>query len=530
MSAHPFDWRNPNYGPVIAQRIERLARLRAHPECLPALRQHYALHPEDFINDWGWTHDPRNVERGLPTITPFLLTPKQREVVGWIDERWRAAEPGLIEKSRDSGATWLTVGYACAKCLFNDGFVCGFGSRKVEYVDALGSPRAILPKVRFLLSYVPPEFLGGWTQEKHAPFMRILFPGTGSAIVGEGGDSIGRGDRTSIYIVDESAFLERPEMIDAALSQTTNCRIDISTPNGLNNVFGQKRFSGRVKTFTLHWRDDARKSANWYEKQRRELDPVTLASEVDINFFASIEHALIPSAWVQAAIGAHLRLGIVPSGHRYAGLDVADTGKDLNAIALRHGVFLEHLESWSGRNSDIYRTVVRAFGICEQFGYTTLHYDQDGLGAGVRGDACNINDERVKVGKPIIRDTPFRGSGAVWNPDSCMIGKRLNKDYFANAKAQAWFALRQRFQMTHRAVVERMPYAVDDIISINPCLPELTALQMELAQVTYGINAVGKVVIDKQPDNMRSPNLADAVVIAFQPSTRSLEIWARIGS
>jgi phage terminase large subunit len=101
------------------------------------------------------------------------------------------------------------------------------------------------------------------------------------------------------------------------------------------NPFAQKRFSGKIKVFTFHWRDDPRKDAAWYEKQLDELDPVTIASEIDINYAASAEGLLIPSAWVQAAIGAHLKLGIKPTGMRRGGLDVADTGADKNAFTGR---------------------------------------------------------------------------------------------------------------------------------------------------------------------------------------------------
>lgn len=89
--------------------------------------------------------------------------------------------------------------------------------------------------------------------------MRILFPETESAMTGEAGDGIGRGDRTSFYIVDESAFLERPYLADASLSATTNCRQDISTPNGMANSFAERRHSGKIDVFTFHWRDDPRK-------------------------------------------------------------------------------------------------------------------------------------------------------------------------------------------------------------------------------------------------------------------------------
>jgi hypothetical protein len=51
---------------------------------------------------------------------------------------------------------------------------------------------------------------------------------------------------------------------------------------------------------------------------------------------------------------------------------------------------------------------------------------------------------------------------------------------------------------------------------------------MELSKQTYTINAVGKVAIDKKPDGTKSPNLADAVMICYQPAARSLDIWSRL--
>lgn len=523
-----FDFRRPNYALEFSTRLERLRKLRENPSSLGAIRLFYRDNPAQFMSDWGVTFDPRNASRGIPTIIPFILWPRQVEWIEWALQRWRLGEPGIVEKSRDSGASWLAVGLACTLCLFNEGIVIGFGSRKESYVDSIGDPKSLFFKGRQFLQHLPREFLGTWDGERHAPSMRILFPDTGSAMTGESGDSIGRGDRTSLYFIDESAFLERPQLVDASLSATTNCRIDISTPNGRGNPFATKRHSGKIKVFTFHWRDDPRKDDAWYQKQCELLDPVTRAQEIDIDYAASVEGVLIPSAWVQAAIGAHLKLGIPPTGTRRGGLDVADQGADRNAFAGRHGILLEFLQSWSGANSDIYRTVLRAFSICDEHNFEVFDYDADGLGAGVRGDALVINDQRNAASRSYIRDEPFRGSGAVCDPDGEMVAKRKNKDFFANLKAQSWWALRLRFQATYRAVVERMPFDPDSIISIDPKLSDLTELVMELSQPTYTINSAGKILVDKSPDGSRSPNLADAVMIAYQPASRRIEIWAKL--
>lgn len=520
----PFDFKNPDYRAVFEWRLERLARIRADPSVLPALKAFYRDDPAQFITDWGVTFDPRNPERGLPSTVPFLLFPRQEEWVAWFIERWRAQEDGITEKTRDMGMSWLTMSMACTVCLFRPEISVGCGSRKEEYVDVLGDPDSLFEKGRIFLGGLPQEFRGGWDRKNHASYMKLSFPESGSIITGESGDGIGRGGRASFYIVDEAAFLARPQLVDASLSATTNCRQDVSTPNGRANSFAVRRHSGKVPVFTFHWRDDPRKDDAWYEAQKAKRDPVTLAQEVDIDYSASVEGVLIPSSWVQAAIDAHMKLGIEPTGFRRGALDVADEGVDLNAFAGRHGILLKFVDGWTGKGDDIFGTVERAFQLCDEQGYPLFHYDADGLGAGVRGDARVINERRAEQGGQTLKVEPFRGSGAVFDPDGEMVAKRKNKDFFANAKAQAWWSLRMRFQHTYRAVVEQMDYRPDNIIAIDGRMPKLQALLAELSQPTYTINGVGKVVIDKAPDGAQSPNLADAVMIAYHPGRRPMRI------
>lgn len=523
-----FDYKNPDYEKVFNHRLERLAVLRQNPQDLIALKSHYKNYPAQFINDWGMTFDPRNVERGLPALIPFILFPRQVEWIEWFIERWKNREPGLTDKSREMGLSWLTVAVASTLCLFHQGMVIGMGSRKEEYVDKKGDPKSLLFKARQFISNLPDEFIGSWEERKHAPYMRIEFPDTNSVITGEAGDNIGRGARASIYIVDEAAFMPRPELIDAALSQTTNCRHDISTPCGMSNPFARKRFAGKISVFSMHWTQDPRKDQAWYDKQCHNLDdPVIIAQEIDLDYSASVEGILIPAIWVNAAVNAHIKLGINPSGVLKAGFDIADRGSDKCAMCFRHGILIEHLEEWSGKDADIYQSVEKAFSYCDDYRYTTVYYDADGLGAGCRGDAKNINAKRTKQ----IKFNPFWGSGAVVNPtdnpfkysNDAWDGEkgRTNEDFFANAKAQAWWELRKRFHATYRAITEGTVYPPDDLISIPDTLPDYKKLMIELSQPTYGQSpSSGKMLINKQPDGTRSPNKADSVMIAFSPMAK----------
>src|SRR6478736_623766 len=229
-----FNFKEPDYLKVFNWRLEKLNEIRRTPEILPVLKEYYKNNPGQFITDWGCTSDPRNVECGLPAVLPFLLFPRQQEWIDWAFERWKNGERGISEKSRDMGLSWLSTAFACTLCLFHHGIAIGFGSRKEEYVDKRGDPKSILEKARQFMVLIPEEFRPGWDDRKHAPHMRINFPHAGAIISGEAGDGIGRGDRKSIYFVDEAAFLPRPELVEASLSRTTNCRIDISTPHGSN--------------------------------------------------------------------------------------------------------------------------------------------------------------------------------------------------------------------------------------------------------------------------------------------------------
>lgn len=332
---------------VFRQRAERINKLRtmkpeAKAQRVAELRVFYK-DAEDgaarFVNDWGVTFDPRLAEIGLPAVIPFTLWTRQWEFLVWLQNRWRNREDGVCEKSRDCGASWLCVGFAVWGWSFSPGFIAGFGSRKEEYVDNSSDPKSLFWKVRSFIEWMPIELRpSGFDMGKHAPYMRIENPEIGSMIVGEAGDNIGRGNRTSIYFKDESAFYDRPDVVDRALSQTANCKIDVSTPNGPGGPFYRKAHGGRIPKFTFHWKSDPRKDQAWYDKQVATADdPVIVAQELDIDYNASTTDSYISGASVQVAqnkppseVRAH--------GAWIIGIDAAHFGNDTSTIYARKGL------------------------------------------------------------------------------------------------------------------------------------------------------------------------------------------------
>lgn len=534
------DWKNPaaDYDRIMMQRAAVLDRIRgdARPDLIVAdMKAVYREYPAQMIVDWGVTVNPKNVGTLKPAVMPFILFDAQVDLCDAIIEQWKAQKGMAIPKSREMGVTWVAMGLACTLCLLFDDMAVGTGSRKAELVDDLGNMDAILPKARMFMKFLPKEFRGGWDDRKHTKEMQISFPQTRSIIDGEAGDDIGRGGRKAIYLVDEAAHLTRPLGIDASLSSNTNCVIEFSSVKGMDNPFARRCHDGTVRVFPLDWRQNPMFDQEWYDAYLARWGSTITAQELDRNFSASVDGVILPNLWLQACVDAHIKLNIVPSGIKEGALDVADLGKDKNAYAGRHGILLNYCDEWPGTDAgDPQATGARAMRIADQEGHSGISYDADGMGGpALRGPFQRMNADRAAKGSRRLRIMPFQGSRSgekVHQPDAFARGDsgkpldRKNKDYFHNYKAQSYIALRYRVYQTWRAVTTGCTFDADEILSIDSKLPRLAQLLAELSQPVNKDSATGKLLVDKTPDGMKSPNLADSVMMLFAPRNRGLNI------
>lgn len=561
-----IDWRNPDYDAIFLQRAATLDRIRAddRPDIIVAdMKAVYREYPAQMICDWGVTFDPRNIERGLPGVMPFIPFDRQVEFIDKIVEKWRnpAKAPYknknlLVEKTRDFGITWGFISLACVLCVLYDDMAIGVGSRKWELVDDLGNIDAILPKGRMFLRFLPREFRGGFDVDKHSKLGQILIPDTRAIIDGEAGDGIGRGGRKAIFGVDEAAHLEHPESNDQSLANNTNCKIEFSSVKGMSNPFARRAHDGSVEKFVCDWRQDPRKNQQWYDDYLATYGATTTAQEVDRNYSASVDGVVIPGLWVQAAIDAHVKLGLEISGIKWGGLDVADLGQDKCALVSRHGILLTGAEEWPGTDAgDLTGTAERAFMLADQAHLSGFSYDADGMGVGIRGPSRIANGRRKEQGLRRLSVLPFQGSLSgerLYMPDSKVLGEdgkpldRTNKDYFQNYKAQAYTSLRWRFLQTYRAVVKGWAVVEpgtkrklgekavdsDELIAIDSKVKHLHQLVSELSQPVYKESQTGKLMVLKTPKETtkagelapKSPNLADACNMSYAPRLKPLNI------
>jgi hypothetical protein len=526
MARNRVDWKQPDYTTVYEERERRLARIRADHEAWEEagregrspwdeVHSYYADHPADWIEDWLYTYDPRLVNIGRDPFMPFLLFPKQRELIEWIEARYKGREDGLVEKSRDTGISWICLAWALHKWIHVPGFKCSFGSRKEDLVDKMNEPDSLLEKIRIMLRRLPSEMRPHAFEEDDARYMKILNRENGAVIGGEAGENIGRGGRSSVYFVDEAAFLENPKSVDAALSQNTEVRIDVSTPNGKGNPFADKRFGGIIAVFSYHWRNDPRKDEDWYARQARKLDPQILAQEVDLDYETSGDETAIPARYVRAARDLHDYLKLLeelPDADHdgSAGLDVGGE-RAPSVFVPRWGPLVGKSIPWT--DPDTTNTAGRAEELASQYGCPRIFYDVIGVGKGVLATFRRMRGAKtIAVNSGSTEGQKFRK----W-PD----GKMANEK-FVNLRAEIWWIARDRLRKTYEhwlAVRNQggMKHPLDELL----LLPDDPILVGQLSMPGYDYTSSGKILIERKEAmaarNQKSPDHADALMLTFMP-------------
>ena len=496
----------------LIRRLELIERLQADPELQAIALARSAKDACWWFNNFCWTYDPRGTSNGLPAYLPFDLFPRQEELVRWLEDRVAEGKEGLVEKSRDVGWTWVAAGFALHKWLFAPGFKTTFGSRKEVYVDRIGDPDSIFGKLRLLLDRLPHWMLPpGLTRSEHDNYMRLINPANGNAITGEAGDNMGRGGRSTLYIVDEGAFIEHADKVDAAIVANANTRIWASSVNGTGNVFYRKRHAGHIPVFRFHWSDDPRKDEAWAAAKQLELSstPATWAAEYDIDYAASVEGICIPAKWVESSRKLAKELNRQPRGSGVAGLDVG-AGRAKSVLIPKFGPVVLMPTAW--QTVDNIQTTYAAIDVALQVGVKLINYDAAGVGNTVTSTLVHANTGGVTV-TPINVGIP--------PTETIMPDGRMAGEWFGNLKAQIWWAMRDAFKATHEHLRyleghdDGLPHPEDEWI----LLPDCNELIGQISIPKWGRNDKGKIVIEtKKQLAMRgipSPDYAEALTLCY---------------
>lgn len=240
------------------------------------------------------------------------------------------------------------------------------------------------------------------------------------------------------------------------------------------------------------------------------------------------DRVVIKLSWIIAAIDAHSKLEIEASGLHRVGFDIADDGGDLNATVSAHGLLAYSCEEWKAAEDELLKSCSKAYQIAES-SRALLTYDCIGVGASAGGKFAEINESRSPFETDWLQYERFNAGAGVSSPDMQYADAGiLNKDFFSNAKAQAWWLIADRFRNTYNAITKGEQFAADQLISISSDMPNLDKLVKELSTPRRDYDATGKVKVESKKDlakrDVSSPNLADAFVMAFSPREMPTEV------
>jgi len=252
------------------------------------------------------------------------------------------------------------------------------------------------------------------------------------------------------------------------------------------------------------------------------------------SFNDDIDTSIITADWFDACIDAHIKLGFEAKGGKVAALDPSDVGKDATGYAERHGVVFSCIDEIDAENGN------RAFDIgcrrAKEFNTDVFGWDCDGMGALLRDQATtNFNGTRVST-------YMYKGSEGVHFPDAIfnsgntavnLKGQKMNKDVFANKKAQNMIAFADRVFKTYEAVALGKYHNPEDLVSFDSKTISSSMMQKLRAEAckiplkpSDSIRFYTKEEMRKgitMPDGHKvvipSPNLLDACVLSFDHSS-----------
>lgn len=295
-----------------------------------------------YTNVFGWTFSPK--ERADCPVIPFITWEFQDDALLQI-EAAIGKHDVLIKKSRNMGATWMCLLVLEWRWHFHNMQNFLMASRKEDLVDKTGDPNCLFAKIDFLHQYQP-KFIRPTVERNR---LMIYNHDTKSVITGEStnGD-LGRGGRAGAILLDEFAAVENGTEVNAATSETTNCRIFLSTPKGVGNEFYNVYNIMQAKTperiVSMHWTlhpehskglyhdAEGKPRSPWYDNKFNSMSPRMIAQELDIDFMGS-DFEFFDAEMLQAHEKQYCRAPVMQGDIEYDGETLEPTTGFVNRRA-----------------------------------------------------------------------------------------------------------------------------------------------------------------------------------------------------
>ena len=492
------------------ERLILLQACRTNPTLQRICMEKAAKDPIWWCNMFVVTFNPRV----KPSKLPFILFPRQEELVTFLLDCYDKRTWNVCIKARYVGASYITTMLFLHKLIFEPDFTGTLSSNKAESVDKIGSINSLFEKIIQMYVLLPP-WMKTFDLSANRKIRLIKNPLIGSSIVGESGDNIGRGGRSSWSVVDEAAFVERSEAVMAALSENTDCATLISTVNGMGNMFHRyateddKDGNPIMPRFYYRWTADPRRTLEWRSKQGQMHGERICKAELDCDFAANVEGQYIESEWIEAAVDSHKKIPeLLPQPReRYtidAGLDIGVTG-DKTILTYREQSVVTHIHKLPP--NEVTQTALIVNGKLNEDGVESLTYDADGIGRDISGTLDNLDESTDYI---VER---FHGAGTpsdfYWEEL-----EKTSKELFYNKRAEAWGLLRWRLKNTYDHINGIQHHEPDEMISI----PDDINLKADLGKPIMKYRK-SKILIESKIEmkarGVSSPDYADSLAYCF---------------
>ena len=220
---------------------------------------------------------------------PFHLFPFQEKTL----TEFKNHRFNIVLKSRQTGISTLSAGYALWSMLFNTDFNVLVIATKQEVAKNL------VTKVRVMYELLPSWLKGGALEDNKLSLK--LQNGSQIKAIASSPDA-GRSEALSLLIFDEAAFIDDIDEIWKAAQSTLSTGgacIALSTPNGVGNWFHQTWSDAEssinpFNTIRLHWTVHPERDQSWRNEQERLLGKKGAAQECDCDFISSGDNVIDP--------------------------------------------------------------------------------------------------------------------------------------------------------------------------------------------------------------------------------------------
>ena len=156
-----------------------------------------------------------------------------------------------------------------------------------------------------------------------------------------------------------------------------------------------------------------------------------------------------------------------------------------------------------------------------------VEFDAVGVGSGVKAEVRRLLED----------DEDLSGLGDLvvfhaWNAGGVAAGRRQEGrpggppqsftigEVFLNFKAQAWWSVRNRLEKCWLYREGKFNGSWEELMSLDSealGTANLRVLEKHLCQAVRRLSATSKLMVDKQPEGMRSPDGGDSTVMNYNP-------------